>query len=320
MFPHFSLRRIIKLHILSVTCLLLADWHCLLHAQPAPGVPWKLQTARLGMPAVLVQNEIYVLGGATSQGASNTVEHINIQTGETHQVTTKLLHRMWHTAQADGAYIYIMGGVKDADGPNHLAREVERYDTRTGEVQLMAPMPTPRRLATSVLVDGRIYVIGGSDQINGRVNVMEIYDINEDTWLPARPMPTARETTAVEKDGTIYVVGGFAGKVALPTVEAYNIAKGTWRKLPDMPWIMSAHHMAVVGDELYSFGDYAHLDFVCAYNFATGQWRKVEQTKFQPTRHAPVLSQDGVIYIIGGINSQQILDTVQVLKLDDLKD
>jgi N-acetylneuraminic acid mutarotase len=285
---------------------------------PAQTALWKLKVERFGMPAVIVDDEIYVLGGGSAQGMLNDIERVDPKTGQVQSTPTKLARRVWHTAQADGPFVYILGGVKVNDSLDHLAPEVERYDTRTGKIAVMAPLPTPRRMVTSVSHDGKIYIIGGTDKTGKRTGVMEIYDINEDEWQPAPPMPTARECTAVEKDGVIYTVGGFDGKAALPTVEAYDIAKGTWKKLDDMPWVLSAHHMAVLGDELFSFGDYDRLDFVCAYNFVTQQWREVFATRLQPGRHTAVVGHEGTLFIIGGRTKTELLGSVQNLNVADL--
>ena len=263
--------------------------------------PLALHTARFGMPAVVAGGEIYVVGGCGASGFLSDIERINPVKGTVQDIPTKLKSRRWHTAQASGPFLYVLGGVVDEDTTAAMSAAVERYDTRTGKIAEMAPLPTPRRNASSALWGGKIYVIGGSTVGDSHeVGTVEIYDIKTDTWAQGATMPTPRECALAVKDGVIYVAGGYDGAKAVTTVEAYDTASDTWRTLPSLPVPTSAHHVAVSGDLLLMFGDYAQLDRVGAYSLKTGTYTPLTQTGYQPSRHNAVVVLAGTVYVIGG--------------------
>jgi len=150
---------------------------------------------------------------------------------------------------AVGDYLYAISG-RGATFTN----TVERYDPSTGNWTTMSPIPTPRMYASTAVVDGNIYVIGG--QINGQSysTVNEVYYPHNDTWAAMTPMPTARrEAGCTVFDGQIYVIGGYTG-TGSDYVEAYDPATDTWEAkapLPDRRFRLSA---ATVGDRIYAGG------------------------------------------------------------------
>ena len=66
---------------------------------------------------------------------------------------------------------------------------VEMYDPDTDTWTPRADMPTPRNTSACV-VDGKIYVIGGtSDKVKSfRLDTVEVYDPDTDTWAKGKNM------------------------------------------------------------------------------------------------------------------------------------
>lgn len=309
-------RLFVSLAVLALGLLTLA-------ARPSHADGPTLHTARFGMPAVVSGDAIYVIGGCGPDGFLNSIEQISPATGTVTSIPTTLLHRRWHTAQASGPYLYVMGGVVDTDSTDALSSAVERYDTRTGKVDLMAPLPTPRRTAASVLSDSKIYVIGGStDGETHEAGTVDIYDIKANTWSKGAPMPTPRECALAVTNGSIYAVGGYDGTNSVSTVEAYNIAQNKWFRLPNLPVVLSAHHMALDGDTLYTFGNYAVVDQVGTYNLLTGKYRTLTESGYLPSRHNAVVVSGGKAYVIGGNTASansSALSSIQVFSLSFLR-
>ncbi|UCG88145.1 MAG: hypothetical protein JSW71_06275 [Gemmatimonadota bacterium] len=76
-----------------------------------------------------------------------------------------------------------------------------------------ADMPTPRWSPASSVVNGKIYIIGGTvaDTGNRRANLqaVEVYDPETDTWIQEVDMPTARGwLSSSVVDGKLYAIGG----------------------------------------------------------------------------------------------------------------
>ena len=148
---------------------------------------------------------------------------------------------------------------------------VEEYDPATDTWTRKADMPTPRLHLTSAVVDGKIYVFGGSPEWAVPLAATEAYDPATDTWTKLADMPTPRTGIwAAALNGKIYVVGGIAWEnEALATVEEYDPATDSWRSMADMPTPRFLLPVEAVGDEVYAIGgstsDYTTLKAVEAF-------------------------------------------------------
>ena len=99
-------------------------------------------------------------------------------------------------------------------------------------------MPTIRSDLAAVAVGGKIYAIGGRNNVDGRLSVVEEYNPASDTWKKVADMSTAREGHAAGAvNGKIYAIGGFTtvkrrnGTKVLKKVkivEEYDPATNTW--------------------------------------------------------------------------------------------
>lgn len=100
-----------------------------------------------------------------------------------------------------------------------------------------ADMPTPRFGISIAEIDGKLFVIGGS-QSDHRLATVEVYDPATDSWTTRADMPTARKNTAAAVvDGIIYVFGGtqVRGGGSIATTEAYDPKTDSWTPKQDMP-------------------------------------------------------------------------------------
>ncbi len=310
----------------------------------------ELVVPRSSMPAVAVGERIFVLGGL---GPGRMLEmfrgDVEAIFGSLHvdRLPTNLLRRRFHTAESEEGRIYIMGGnAIGRDLPqSYFPNEVEIYDPATGRIEQGAPLPSPRYLASSVLLDGRIYLIGGSPPVFSEHRDTDgstyrstsnsppdsrcfIYDIAANIWREASPMAVARQCDAVVWAGKIYAVGGYDGRESLRAFEVYDPAKDAWERLPDLPFATSANRMVVAGDMLFSFGDYTEMTRVYCYDFFRSTWKKLE-IDLKPVRHAAVVRMDDALYVIGGNAGKGRADydggaganpvgTIQVFKISEL--
>ena len=163
-------------------------------------------------------------------------------------------------------------------------------------------LPTKREGFATAVVDGKIYLIGGSrfeavmpgKRVRGPfdVSTVEAYDPQTNTWQHRAEMPTPRTgAKAAVVNGIIYVFGGFSGKdnrevnLSFPVVvEAYHPQTDTWIQKIPMPISRINFGIGVVASKVYLIGGLngrERTDHVDVYNPATDTWVK---GRSMPTR------------------------------------
>ena len=187
-----------------------------------------------------------------------------------------------------------------------------------------ADMPTTRSDFSTCIVDGKIFVIGGSLRLkmdeygDQSLSTVEMYDPETDTWEGKANMPTVRSNASVSVvDGKIYAIGGSKLKKyqvprgfgieseELPTVEMYDPTTDTWTQKADMPTPRKTK-TCVVGGKIYAIGGWStdseqsKLEIVEVYDPATDTWAKA-QSMNHARCSAAMSVVNGEIYAIGGI-------------------
>ena len=237
------------------------------------------------------------------------------------QLSTKRI--VFATAVVDNK-IYLIGGTlfenvkrgKAVRGPYGIST-VEVYDPQTNTWQRVADMPTPRHGAKAAVVNGTIFVFGGS---NGEEDhalrkypmSVEAYNPRTDTWIQKKEMPVSRvEFDIGVVDGNIYIIGGatrLAGE-RIGRVDVYNPATDTWVKgPPKMLMPRSNLGVGVVSNRIYAIGGRGwpkvhlgpHLTVIEEYDSRNRQWRKRSDMLDPRDLFATVVVRDS-IYLIGGV-------------------
>ena len=187
-----------------------------------------------------------------------------------------------------------------------------------------ADMPTVRSSFSTCVVDGKIFVIGGSLRLEWdeygdlSLSTVEMYDPETDTWEGKANMPTVRSGVSVSVvDGKIYAIGGVKTKKyqvprgfgheseELPTVEMYDPATDTWTQKVDMPTPRKTK-TCVVDGKIYAIGGWlttneqSQLETVEVYDPATDTWAKAQSMNHARCSTA-ISVVNGEIYAIGGI-------------------
>jgi N-acetylneuraminic acid mutarotase len=158
------------------------------------------------------------------------------------------------------------------------------------------PLPTGRSGLAAEVMDGKLYVLGGS----GGPTSVEMFDPATQSWSLKSPMPTARTTArSAVVDGKIYGFGG-------GSVEEYDPATDTWFLKGSMPTSREGFAVSVVNGIIYVMGgvygsqvDGVISNEVNAYDPATSTWStKVSMPTARTDLASGVIS--GKIYAIGG--------------------
>ncbi|WP_167468590.1 Kelch repeat-containing protein [Idiomarina ramblicola] len=285
-----------------------------------------LDEPRSGHAAVADDEYIYVIGGLNKAGNLSSIEIINPKTKETMVLRDKITARRYLTAVWDGKEsIYIFGGISQQDGVIWQEKTVEVFNTRTQEVTTTTPMRVPRRFNSAVLLNNKIYVLGGSIYYPEAVekayalratSLVTAFDINTKKWSRVANLPAARNTRAFTFNDQVCAVGGYDGFHKWSVFDCYDKAAGKWQLMPDAPDSVSAHSVAVHNDKLYVFGDYDNLDQVLMYDFSDNTWSYVD-APYRASRHNAAVVFGNEVFVIGGTTggSGPFLDDIQVLSL-----
>ena len=292
----------------------------------------KLPTLRVAKATAVVDDQIYLMGGINldenlggGAPALSRVDVYDTQTNTWRTAADMITPRIGPKAAVFSSDIYVFGGYTRTAVPGRLdkrtvyTKTVEVYDTRTDTWIKKRDMPTLRRNFGTAVVDGKIYIIGGSvhnKQLGKQVStgLVEVYDPLTNRWEQRADMPTKRGYINVAVvDDKIYVIGGFIlleQGLGLDVdrfsrrIEEYNPKTNTWRRLPDLPTFKYAFSTVVVDREIYTIGGYdmdnhdKYLDLVEVYHPAANRWRR-SLPMLTPKMTVAAFA-NGKIYLLGG--------------------
>ena len=181
-----------------------------------------------------------------------------------------------------------------------------------GKWEEKAPLLRQRWGLGTETVNGKIYAIGGQDDLPVAGKRMAEYDPERNEWTEKKSVPTGRFRLATSVvRGKIYVFGGTANNFeAVPTVEEYNPKTDTWGKKADMPTARLGLAAAAVGGRIYTIGGAESFFFpsgaVEVYDPATDTWEKKADMP-NPRWGISAVAVASKIYVSGGAvdNSHQ---------------
>jgi N-acetylneuraminic acid mutarotase len=151
-----------------------------------------------------------------------------------------------------------------------------------------APMPIHVYGAAVAVLNGEIYVIGGTNADNAIIADTQIYDPATNSWSTGVSLPTPVEgASAAVVKGILYVMGGTtSGGVYNYTDAVWALAPvtQTWYRRAAMPTALHDAGIAVVDNIIYVIGGNSNsnlrADTVESFNPATDTW----------TEEAPLLA------------------------------
>jgi N-acetylneuraminic acid mutarotase len=206
--------------------------------------------------------------------------------------------------------LYVFGGVNETNSGSTNTLFV--YDPVTDTWSIKTPLnpPTPGNSHSAAVINGKLYVVGGSIGIDVNRTNVEIYDPVADSWSSGAPIPTPRNTLAAAAlGGKLYTMGGFLPPccTSLKTVEIYDPAINTWSSGPDLPEGRNQASGEALNGNIYLIGGIngdgtGITNTVFRYDPASNAWSKgipMGNARYTPS----VGAAGGNLYVAGGCGS-----------------
>jgi N-acetylneuraminic acid mutarotase len=158
-------------------------------------------------------------------------------------------------AQSIGDDLYVAGGLDGA------LSHAELWEMRAGSNTWTpaAPMSSARHGAASAVLEGRLFVFGGTREDGAALALAEVYDPRSNEWTALAPLPAPVSfATAAAARGRAEVLAGEIGAVtgSSPTSPAwsYDVGSDAWSFLPAGPRPRTGAAAAWRGDAVYVLG------------------------------------------------------------------
>ncbi|MBK7857811.1 MAG: hypothetical protein IPJ65_04120 [Archangiaceae bacterium] len=317
----------------------LADvWSCVINANGTLG-PFKQHSSfsaqRFGHTALVADGSLYVIGG---QGASitNAVEVARVYAdgslGPFASTAAFTTARFRHGSAVWGGNLYVVGGqttttATSATANVQLAPLLQANQARPGVWASAISLTTPRQGAASVGVNGRIYVLGGRDNLGNLRNDVEVSDFGATLFTTlASTFTTPRElAVAFTYADRLYVAGGNGASGRLDDIQFAPInANGTLGAFQTVTRVLPSQRQgaaaAIFDDHLYVVGGFdtanrndVQVATIDPTDGSIGTFQATSSFTTPRQGHAAVII-GHTLYVIGG-NGASVLTSVQYAKI-----
>ncbi len=178
---------------------------------------------------------------------------------------------------------------------------------------------TARYYATSSVLNGKIYVIGGVDANNKVVDLLEVYDPTANSWTT--PVTTGNMVprylhSASVINGKIYLIGGMNVYDPIKIIDIFDPSTNSWTSIQPEDFLGRLSHTAsVVNDKIYIIGGEGGNAFsyeVEIFDPSTQTW-DIPATSGTFTHRKFLTSSvvNGIIYVIGGYDWSNSMSTIE---------
>jgi N-acetylneuraminic acid mutarotase len=265
-----------------------------------------LHTARYDFSIETVGGQIYAIGGENRSGFLSSAEAYDPKTDTWKTIQSMSVPRSNTQTIVLGGKIYVFGGYTSGPNAPVCTGSAERYDPKTDTWKTLKPMEQGKAYHRVTICNGRIYVIGGSEE-GTILSSVESYDPKTGKWTPEAPLPAARMHFGVKTiSGKIYVFGGSSPLSTLNSVEAYDPVKKQWTKKASMKTPRFSFQTETVGGKIYAIGGIDDkgnlLSSVEEYDPLLNRWTE-KSAMHTPRSWFRTAAAGGKIFAVGGLKS-----------------
>ena len=194
----------------------------------------RLQTPRSELAVVVLNNVIYAIGGADSDGNSlNSMEFYNAEDDRWYYTAAMNDARVGLAAATHRGEVVVLGGMLGLQ-EGYLLDSIESYNPATDRWTIKSPFPIPVCHASMTEVNGLLYTVGGYMLTEGS-NALSLDNIfryreEDDVWETFVSLRIPRHDALVTSLGSrLYVIGGISSATignALSNVECFDVETG----------------------------------------------------------------------------------------------
>ena len=277
-----------------------------------------LNTSRYRHSSTVLNGKIYVLGGLDDVGPAPILDSVEVSTptvdGWTTLATPMPVAKFDHSSVGFNDKIIVTGG--------QGYKSVEVFDATAGTWSTTAipALPEERSSHSSVVVDGKIYVIGGFTGLSSTVSpsVLVFDTANPGAgWVASASLNTPRYGhSSVVFNGKIYVIGGYDGITYFNSVEVFDPANpgAGWVPGPSLNFARYSHSSVVLNGYIYTTGGttLTKLSSVEVYDPNLGIWVQNGEIPYSGISSHTAEALNGKYYLIGGYVDSSQQDIVKV--------
>lgn len=228
-----------------------------------------MPTLRSGLVAVPLKDLVFVMGGGfkNPDGTFNFLTVVELFKPSDHSWRKGPSLRMRHDAPSaivhqENIYLFAGHHPEATGGPltDPAFSYSENFNAKTNAWEEIPPLPTPRFSLGNVLVDGKIWVMGGGAFRENRFqnfDLIEIYVPEQKRWEKESseklPWPSAG-ISACNWNNRVYVFGGNDGTRISNRSSFYDPSTKKWEELEPMPEARAAAAAVVLNDRIYLVG------------------------------------------------------------------
>ena len=212
----------------------------------------------------------------------------------------KFRKRAYHNLIKLHNKIYVLGGKRLSKNKKfeYLDDKIEVFDIENNTIIIDDTNPHQAVNFASFVYNNNIIVLGGSIKKNklGQkeyTNQVHLYNTESGYCYLLNNMPEAKETQDVLINDKIYLIGGF-NKIALNTIETYNLETGIWEKEGELFKGINNPTVTSNGNTIYFFDD----GNIYTYNILTKELNKylIDLSLIS----AKLFFNNNTLYILGG--------------------
>ncbi|MEP7103700.1 MAG: kelch repeat-containing protein [Candidatus Dojkabacteria bacterium] len=182
--------------------------------------------------SALYNAQIYIWGGcdvAACASILNTMEIYNIATNTWSAGTTGGTARSGSSSVVYNGKWYLWGGCNSAGACPTVTNTMSIFDFGANTWTTGTTGGTARYGMGSTILNGKMYVLGGTIPGSGFSALFEIYDIQAATWSAGPSTGVVAGPTLFAYQDKVYLWGGYAGAgVLLNASYYYNIQTASW--------------------------------------------------------------------------------------------